>query len=178
MFFSSRGTSWSIVVVLRVWDVGITGIITNLSVVEICNEKTFGPRNCRYMSPEMLNPTEFHLQNSNPTKESDVYSLAMTAYEVGSPCICMAIVHLVSFHQILTDVLPYGNACDGIIIFRVVTGDRPPRPQNSRWLQDEIWDMIAKCWSEHREERWDARTVYNQFLASSIQETAQRERGG
>ena len=139
---------------------------------------TSKPGVVRYMSPELLNPTQFHLQNSNPTKESDVYSLAMTAYEVGSPCIRMAIAHLVSFHQILTDVLPYGNARDGIIIFRVVTGDRPPRPQNSRWLQDRVWDMIAKCWSEQREERWDVRTVYNQLSVSSIQETAQSERGG
>ena len=103
----------------------------------------------RYMPPELLNPTQFH-----PTKESDVYSLAMTAYEVGSPCICMAIAHLVSFHQILTDGLPYGNA------------------------RDRVWDMVVKCWSEQREERRDARTVYNQLSASSIQETAQSERGG
>ena len=33
------------------------------------------------MAPELLNPS---LANSNPSKESDIYSLAMTAYEVGS----------------------------------------------------------------------------------------------
>lgn len=139
-------------------DVGITGIITDPAVVEPGSTTTSKPGVVRYMSPELLNPTQFNLQNSNPTKESDVYSLAMTAYEV------------------LTDILPYGNARDGIIIFRVVTGDRPTRPQNSRWLQDRIWDLIIKCWSEQREERWDVRTVYNQFSASSIQETAQSER--
>jgi len=34
------------------------------------------------MAPELLNPTQFNLPNSNPSKESDVYSLVMTAYEV------------------------------------------------------------------------------------------------
>ena len=34
------------------------------------------------MAPELLNPSQFSLANSNPSKESDVYSLAMTAYEV------------------------------------------------------------------------------------------------
>ena len=36
------------------------------------------------MAPELLNPSQFHLANSNPSKESDIYSLAMTAYEVRS----------------------------------------------------------------------------------------------
>jgi len=36
------------------------------------------------MAPELLNPSGFSLANSNPSKESDVYSLAMTAYEVRS----------------------------------------------------------------------------------------------
>ena len=40
------------------------------------------PGAVRYMAPELLNPSQFDLANSNPSKESDVYSLAMTAYEV------------------------------------------------------------------------------------------------
>ena len=35
----------------------------------------------RYMAPELLNPSQFCLPNSNPTKESDVYSIAMTTYQ-------------------------------------------------------------------------------------------------
>jgi serine/threonine protein kinase len=37
----------------------------------------------RYMAPELLNPSQFHLANDKFTKESDIYSLAVTAYEVG-----------------------------------------------------------------------------------------------
>ena len=36
----------------------------------------------RYMAPELLNPLQFKLLVRNPSKESDVYSLAMTAFEV------------------------------------------------------------------------------------------------
>ena len=28
--------------------------------------------------------------------------------------------------NVLTDTLPYENVCDHIVVFRVVTGDRPP----------------------------------------------------
>ena len=36
----------------------------------------------RYMAPELLDPPQFGLADSNPSKESDVYSFAMTTYEV------------------------------------------------------------------------------------------------
>jgi len=73
--------------------------------------------------------------------------------------------------------MPYGKARESIIISRIVTGDRPPRPRNARWLQDPIWNMITICLSENREHRWDIRAVYNQFSMSSIHEIAEDERG-
>jgi len=121
------------------------------------------------MAPELLNPPQFSLSNSNPSKESDIYSLAMTAYEVRSlHAILWSSLTSSLSNKILTDILPFGNARDGIIIFHAVTGDRPPRPPNSRWLKDEIWNMIITCWSEKREQRWDIHAVYNQLSVSGI----------
>ena len=37
--------------------------------------------------------------------------------------------------------------------------------------------MIVKCWSEHRDQRCDIRSVYNQLSESSIQEVPEGERG-
>ena len=73
--------------------------------------------------------------------------------------------------------MPYGNARDGIIIYQVVTGERPPRPQGAQWLRDSVWDMITKCWSEQREQRPDIRTLYNQLSVASIQEIPEGQRG-
>jgi len=137
--------------VLHAWGTSGSRVITDPSVVERGSTTTSKPGVVRYMAPELLNPTQFRLNNNNPTKESDIYSLALTAYEV------------------LTGIVPYGNARDGIIIFHVVTGDRPSRPQNARWLGDQAWDMITGCWNEQRELRWDIKAVLNQLSTSSTQ---------
>ena len=132
----------------------------------------------RYMAPELFNPSQFGLSNINPSKESDVYSLAMTTHEVrSSRTLHESLLTLSLRNKTLTGMLPYGTARDGIIIFHVVTGDRPPRPPNSRWISDQIWDMIETCWSEKREQRWDIRAMYNQLSVSSIQEIPEAEQG-
>ena len=58
--------------------------MTDHIVVEPGSTTTSKPGVVRYMAPEVLNPSQFGLPNSNPSKESDVYSLAMTAFEVRS----------------------------------------------------------------------------------------------
>ena len=40
------------------------------------------PRVVRYMAPELLTPLKFGLDNSNYSKESDVFSFAILTYEV------------------------------------------------------------------------------------------------
>lgn len=89
----------------------------------------------------------------------------------------MIIIDIDLCHQVLTDSSPYGSARDGVIIIKVVKGERPPRPQNARWLQDPIWNMIQECWSEQRELRWNMCAVHRQFSDSSIQETVESTQG-
>ena len=45
---------------------------------------TSKPGVVRYMAPELLNPSQFGFTQSDPSCESDIYSFAMTAYEVFS----------------------------------------------------------------------------------------------
>ena len=71
--------------IARWGDFGITGVITDPTVVEPGSTTTSEPRVSRYMAPELLDPSQFQLQYSKPTKESDVYSLAMSIYEVDLP---------------------------------------------------------------------------------------------
>jgi len=71
----------------RLGDYGITGVITDPTVVEPGSTTTSKAGTVvRYMAPELLNPSQFSLTNSNPSKESDVFSFAMTTYEVSSRC--------------------------------------------------------------------------------------------
>ena len=65
-------------------DFGITGVTGDLEITEP-HTPVFDPGFSRYTAPELLNPSQFSLANSNPSKESDIYSLAMTTYEASSP---------------------------------------------------------------------------------------------
>ena len=80
-------------------------------------------------------------------------------------------------YKILTEILPYGAACDSIIIFHIVAGNRPPRPTDTRWLQDHIWNVITTCWSEKQEQRMAIHVIYNQLLVAGVQEIADAGQG-
>jgi len=54
----------------------MTNIITDPTVVEQTTTTHLKPGVIRYMAPELM------LDQGGPSKESDVYSLVMTAYEV------------------------------------------------------------------------------------------------
>ena len=71
--------------IARLGDFGMMGIITDPAIVEPGNTTVQKPGIVRYMAPELLNPKQFNLENGNPSKESDVYSLAITSYEVSAP---------------------------------------------------------------------------------------------
>ena len=88
----------------------------------------------------------------------------------------MATADVVACYQVLTEILPFGSAHDGVITSHILAGNRPPRPQNARWLRHQIWNTITTCWSDKRELRWDIHAVHHQLSASSIQETAEVER--
>ena len=48
---------------------------------------------------------------------------------------------------------PFPGAKDGVIIWTVVTGERPARPQEPNELvSDNVWNFISRCWSS-----WDGR---------------------
>ena len=54
----------------------------------------------------------------------------------------------------LTRKQPFPGAKDGVIIYSVVTGERPARPQEPNELvSDNVWNFISRCWSSS----WDAR---------------------
>jgi hypothetical protein len=66
---------------------GIAGTITDTDASGdgLNSVPTSKPSVVRYMAPELLDPSTAQVTRRNPLKESDIYSLAMTTYQVFPP---------------------------------------------------------------------------------------------
>ena len=69
----------------RLGDFGMTTIMSDPTIVDLISAEGPYLSSVSYMAPELLNPFQFNAKNGNPTKESDIYSLAVTIYEVSAP---------------------------------------------------------------------------------------------
>ena len=89
------------------------------------------------MSPELLDPDQFGIKDSRPTKESDSYALGMVIFEV------------LSGHS------PFRQFRDVIVMRMVLEGKRPERPNGpeQEWFTDDLWRVLTQCWESERETR-------------------------
>ena len=85
----------------------------------------------RWMSPELLDPDQFSVKDSRPTKESDCYALGMVIYEV------------------LSGQAPFTPYKDFIVMRKVLEGERPGRPDGAEgmWFTDDLWGTLNLCWA-------------------------------
>ena len=129
------------------------------------------------MSPERLNPVQFGIKDSRPTKQSDCYVLGMVILEV------------------LSGQVPLTRDCNVFMVTsKVLEGERPGRPQGveGTWFTDDLWATLQVCWSHQLNDRpaieavlecltrtstCYMRSVCNKLSVSSIQEVAEDERG-
>lgn len=64
--------------------------------------------------------------------------------------------------QVATGQQPFPMTKDGVIIYNVVTGERPGRPLGpSEWVSDDVWSFISRCWSESWDHRPDVDFAMN-----------------
>jgi serine/threonine protein kinase len=119
------------------------------------------------MAPELLNPSDFGLKSSNPTKKSDIYAFGMTVYQV-SNAFFISSTAINGAIQVITEQQPFPETEDGMIVYNVVTGERQGRPlESNEWVSDDVWNFISRCWSPS----WDGRPDVN-FAMNALNDAA------
>ena len=120
------------------------------------------------MSPELLDPGQFGIGDSRPTKESDSYALGMVILEV------------LSGHS------PF-KGFNSLTVTRMVTeGKQPERPDGPEgaWFTDDLWQMLTSCWEYQQESQSSINAILELLewlsgawkqLASQIDEDAETD---
>jgi serine/threonine protein kinase len=101
------------------------------------------------MSPELLFPEGYDLEDSQPTKESDNYAFGMVVFEV------------------LSGQPPFAGYKGFIVTRKVIEGERPERPEGS-WFTNDLWGTLKQCWSPQPEERPTAAAVLKFLVCFTI----------
>ena len=111
-------------------DFGLVTIVSDPASTTMTTSAKGGTT--RWMSPELLDPSQLGLKDSQPTRESDRYALGMVIYEV------------------LSGQVPFAPCNVGFIISKkIVEGERPERPSGLRgtWFTKDLWALLERCWS-------------------------------
>ena len=108
----------------------------------------------RYMAPELLNPRWCGVENSSPTKESDMYAFGITTYHVSATGRTSATV-INGRVQVLTGQQPFPGKEDSVIRERVTYARDRPKLEETK-LSDDVQNFIYLCWDHHRDNRPNA----------------------
>ena len=102
-----------------------------------------GATTAQWVSPELIVPPKFGLEECIPTKASDCYGLGMVIYEV------------------LSGQAPFSQYTFLTFVWKVLEGDRPGRPQGVEGARftDNIWEMLDLCWKPQPRDRINAKDV-------------------
>ncbi|KZO97449.1 kinase-like protein [Calocera viscosa TUFC12733] len=122
--------------VARLIDFGLSQIIEADMEHEAGTTSTAFSGNARWLAFERLDPEQYGLrQSESRTTKSDVFELTRT------------------FFEILTGGPPFQGMPDYRALNAVLRGSNPERPDGCRWLDDDRWNLMLKCWSQDREAR-------------------------
>ncbi|EED83249.1 predicted protein [Postia placenta Mad-698-R] len=103
-----------------------------------------GMGTCYMMAPELFDPESYARKHAWPTKQTDVYALAMVMFEV------------------MAGYVPWGKESEHRIIYKVISGHRPQRtdPKPYRRHSDVIWKLMERCWDQD----WRKRPTTTEIL--------------
>jgi hypothetical protein len=113
------------------------------------------------MCPELMNPEEYGLARTNPTKESDIYSLGMVIYEV-SMAVHPGRESPSYYQKVFSGAPPFSGLRDATVIHRVLSGSRPEKLHGADILgfTERLWETTEMCWRERWQERPVIATVF------------------
>ena len=117
-------------------DSGLTAIVSDPAhTTTLTSSAAAGT--IRWMSPERVNPTQFGVKDSRPTKKSDCYALGMVILEM------------------LSGKVPFAKDNNFMVMYKVLKGERPERPRGEEgaWLTGDLWGMLQACWSPQPSDR-------------------------
>ena len=120
----------------RLADFGLLTLVSNPTYFTASSSVPMGGT-VRWMSPELLEPEQFGMDNDHPTKESDCYALGMVVYET------------------LSGQRPFASLKDHAVMRRVLRGERPGRPEGAigALFMDELWEVLSRCWASQAQNR-------------------------
>ena len=128
------------------------------------------------MAPERIAEESLWYALSGPSKESDVYSLAMASFEVCSSVVdhpASYLIQLPRSDQILTGILPCDDTDCPTIAWRIKSDARPSRPTDpsqNQWLRDCVWNVITTGWRKNPKLRCELSAMHRVFSTSDKRE--------
>ena len=112
------------------------------SLVSTTEEPWYTPR---WTAPEILKGVAHH------SKESDVFAFGMVVIEVRghgfTPRQTPSLVY-----QVFTGKFPFSDCTVPHVIYKIVTGMRPERPDHPN-LTNQLWKLTQRCWAEKPQDR-------------------------
>ena len=106
-----------------------------------------------FKAPELLFPSKFRMDRCTPTKEADIYAMAMSIYQV--LVIQLPAHNCILSTQVLTGTPPSDKHEGCKVVFKVLAGTRPTKAENASQLglSDGVCKLLEDCWQTGREPR-------------------------
>ncbi|KAJ7473171.1 kinase-like domain-containing protein [Mycena galericulata] len=111
-------------------DFGLTTTIVNGEGDQSSSSNRAG--SMRWFAPELIDPLRFGVERFVRTRATDIYAFA---------CVCI---------ELHTGKPPFAKLTEAAVIFKIVQGERPERPET---MTDTVWKIVTATWAENRMER-------------------------
>ena len=99
-----------------------------------------------FMSPELLVPKNFGMDNALPTPEADIYAFGLVIFQVREQG--WRYCDFSHFVQVLTGEFPFRGIGQMQLGWSLLEGLRPDKPEDASSIgfSDSLWGFVQRCW--------------------------------